>query len=146
MVRSSWILGDCHAYSCRPVSENARWEEPPQEGEPFNYDAVPEKFYFGVESVGNLDPDQIIQQGIKVLQQKLALVIQDATDDGSGQNGTNGHAYDAPRSPDVNMNGGWGPDQGYTTPFGNSGQAQWNGAGAGGTTPYGATPYGQNGY
>ncbi|CAD6505025.1 BgTH12-00524 [Blumeria graminis f. sp. triticale] len=126
-----------------PKSNYASWEEPPQEGEPFDYDAAPERFYFEVEGAGNLEPDQIIQQGIKVLQQKLASVIKDLTEGGDGPNAIGLNGYDAPRSPE-NMNGlGW-QDQGYTTPFGSGGQAgQW---GAGSTTPYGATPYGQNGY
>ncbi|KAF4624132.1 hypothetical protein G7Y89_g14040 [Cudoniella acicularis] len=126
-----------------PKSKYADWEEPAQEGEPFDYDAVPEKFYFEVESIGNLEPDAVIQQGIKVLQQKLAAVIQDLTEGDSNTNGMNdGYTGGAPRSPDVNMNGGGWQDQGYTTPFGNGNQSAW---GAGGTTPYGATPYGQNG-
>lgn len=133
----------------RPKSKYADWEEPEQEGEVFNYDAVPSKFYFEVESVGNLDPDAIIQQGIKVMQTKLASVIQELTEGDEGANGVNGHGYeDGPRSPDVNMNGGqnWGEDAaGYSTPYGNgAGAGQW-GAGAGAATPYGATPYGQNG-
>ena len=127
----------------RPKSKYAEWEEPPQEGEPFDFDAAPERFYFEVESAGNLEPDAIIQQGIKVLQQKLAAVIRDLTDGEAQTNGINGGGFDAPRSPDMNMNGQW-QDPGYTTPYGNGGQANtWNNAGA--ATPYGATPYGQNG-
>lgn len=92
-----------------------------------------------------MEPDVIIQQGIKVLQQKLAAVIKDLTESGDPANGVNGHGYDAPRSPeDVGMAGAWGQDQGYTTPFGNGNGTQepqqpWGG----GATPYGATPYGQ---
>lgn len=130
-------------FLCRPKSKYADWEEPPQEGEPFDYDAVPTRFYFEVESVGNLEPDAIIQQGIKVLQQKLAAVIQDL----SGAEG----GYDGPRSPDVMMGGAvqqpWQQDQGFATPYGNAGaggNAGWNGNN-GAATPYGATPYGQNG-
>jgi len=130
-----------------PKSKYAAWEDPPQEGEAFNYDAVPERFYFEVESVGNLEPDAIIQQGIKVLQQKLAEVIQDLTEGEGTTNGMNGivsgGGFDAPRSPEVGTNGqGW-QDQGYTTPYGNGGDASTWGGGA--ATPYGATPYGQNG-
>ncbi|RDW75611.1 hypothetical protein BP5796_06432 [Coleophoma crateriformis] len=120
-------------------SKYAEWEEPQQEGEPFDFDAVPDKFYFEVESVGNLEPDAIIQQGIKVLQQKLAAVIQDLTEGDANGNGLNG-GYDGPRSPDIAP--AW-QDQGYTTPYGNGGQASAWGGGA--ATPYGATPYGQNG-
>jgi len=76
------------------------------------------------------------------LQQKLALVIQDLTD-GDGQTNGGDH-YDAPRSPDMGMNGQPWQNEGYTTPFGNAGAAggQWN---QGSTTPFGATPYGTNG-
>jgi DNA-directed RNA polymerase II subunit RPB3 len=132
----------CADFATRPLSKYAEWEEPPQEGEPFDFDAVPERFYFEVESAGNLEPDAIIQQGIKVLQQKLAAVIRDLSgEDESTSNGVNG--YDAPRSPDVGMNAAW-QDPGYTTPFANGGgTSQWNPAGA--STPYGATPYGQAG-
>lgn len=126
----------------RPLSKYAEWEDPPQEGEPFDFDAVPERFYFEVESAGNLEPDAIIQQGIKVLQQKLAAVIQDLTDGEAETNGING--FDAPRSPDINMNGQW-QDQGYTTPYGNGADQTNTWGNAGAATPYGATPYGQNG-
>ena len=136
--------------SARPKSKYCDWEEPPQEGEPFDFDAVPSRFYFEVESVGNLEPDAIIQQGIKVLQQKLASVIQELAGGDAG-------GYDGPRSPDMDMGMGgavqqpWGQqDQGFTTPYGGSGAGggAWGGgggAGNGSTTPYGATPYGQNG-
>ncbi|TVY17810.1 DNA-directed RNA polymerase II subunit RPB3 [Lachnellula arida] len=129
-----------------PKSKYADWEEPPQEGEPFDYDAVPERFYFEVESVGNLEPDAIIQQGIKVLQQKLASVIQTVTEgEGGDTNGMNGadDYNNGPRSPDTGMNGsGWQGDAGYTTPgYGGGNASTW---GAGAATPYGATPYGQN--
>ena len=127
----------------RPKSKNAAWEEAPLEGAAFNYNAQPEVFYFEVESIGNLEPDAVIQQGIKVMQQKLAAVIQElAGDEGRGGGG---EEYE-PRSP-TGMNGGTGGDYamegGYTTPYGNGGGASaWGG---GGQTPYGATPYGQNG-
>ncbi|KAK4122958.1 insert subdomain of RNA polymerase alpha subunit [Parathielavia appendiculata] len=119
-----------------PPSEYAAWEEPPQEGEPFDYDAVPNRFYFNVESAGNLSPDTIVSEGIKVLQQKLAGLIHELADEGG--NSMNGD-YNGPRSPEY----GTGADGfgGYTTPFGNAGnQSSWGGAG--GTTPYGTTPYG----
>ncbi|KAJ4307194.1 RNA polymerase II subunit 3 [Collariella sp. IMI 366227] len=72
-----------------PPSEYAEWEEPPQEGEPFDYDAVPNRFYFNVESAGNLAPDVIVSEGIKVLQQKLAGLIHELTE-GEGGDGMNG--------------------------------------------------------
>lgn len=96
--------------------------------------------------MGNLEPDAIIQQGIKVLQQKLALVLQTVTEgEGGDANGMNGadDYNNGPRSPDTGMNGsGWQADAGYTTPgYGGGNASTW---GAGAATPYGATPYGQN--
>ncbi|KAK4242111.1 DNA-directed RNA polymerase [Achaetomium macrosporum] len=120
-----------------PPSEYAEWEEPPQEGEPFDYDAVPNRFYFNVESAGSLPPDVIVSEGIKVIQQKLAGLIHELSE-GDGGDGMNGD-YGGPRSPEYATGAdGFG---GYTTPFGNGGnQSSWGGAG--GTTPYGTTPYG----
>ena len=128
-----------HTYS-RPKSKNAEWEDPPVEGAPFDYHAKPETFYFDVESVGNLEPDIVVQQGIKVLQQKLAAVIQELTGDESGR-GADGYE---PKSPTTGTGGpDYGMDHGFTTPFGGGGGASaWGGA----ATPYGATPYGQSGW
>jgi len=124
----------------RPKSKNAAWEEAPIEGANFNYDATPGVFYFDVESIGNLEPDAVIQQAIKVMQQKLAAVIQElAGDEGRG----GGDEYE-PRSPS-GMNGvattDYAMDDGYRTAYGNGGNSS---AWGGGQTPYGATPYGQN--
>jgi len=124
-----------------PKSKYAAWEDPPQEGEPFDYDAVPSRFYFEVESVGNLESDTVIQQGIKVLQQKLATVIQDLTEGDGMANGIVDVDNFGPRSPENGLNGGGWEDQGYTTPYGNGGQGSTWVQGA--ATPYGATPYGQ---
>lgn len=76
-----------------------------------------------------------------MLQQKLAMVISDLTDGAGGANG-----YDqGPHSPEpMDVNGSnWQPE-GYATPYGNGGGGggQWS---QGAATPYGATPYGQNG-
>lgn len=87
-----------------------------------------------MESVGNLEPDAIIQQGIAVMQTKLAGLIHHLSDgDASGD-------YAGPRSPEYNGGDGWGQDQGFTTPYENGGYG-----GAGGTTPFGTTPFGQPG-
>lgn len=121
----------------RPPSEYADWEEPPQEGEPFDYDAVPNRFYFNVETAGAIPPQEIISEGIKVLQTKLAGLIHELSEDGDGD-------YSGPRSPEYGGggDGGW-QDPGYTTPYGNN-QSSWSGPG-GGTTPFGQTPYGGSG-
>lgn len=108
----------------------------PAEDEPFNYDAVPQRFFMDVETVGGLDPDQIVNRGIKGLQQKLAEVIHEL--DG----GDNANVDFGAQSPTLN-GGGFGNDAGYTTPgYGGGGSVWGPGATAGGTTPYGATPYG----
>ena len=131
-----------------PKTKNAAWEEAPQEGEPFQYDAEPKGFYFEVESVGLLEPDAVVQQAIKVMQQKLAKVIQELTGDGGeGRGGMNGEAGGGTGlSPDgIHGTGDGYMDQGYTTPYVNGGGAStWGGGG--GATPFGATPYGQNGW
>ena len=124
----------------RPKSKNTDWEDGPMEGAPFDHSAVPNTFYFDVESIGNLEPDTIVQQGIKVLQQKLAAVLQDLTgDDGAAVRGNDDYE---PRSPGMNgTNGGdYAMEHGFTTPYGGGGGTS---AWGGGATPYGATPYGQ---
>jgi DNA-directed RNA polymerase II subunit RPB3 len=108
----------------------------------FDIHAKPSAFYYDVESVGSLDPDNIIQQGIKALQQKLAAVIQELTEDSNnGDAGARGDDYE-PRSPGVG-DGAYQNDAqglgGFQTPFqGGGGASAWGG----GATPYGATPYG----
>ncbi|KAF2866114.1 DNA-directed RNA polymerase [Massariosphaeria phaeospora] len=112
----------------------------PTEDEAFNYDAVPSRFFFDVETVGGLDPDQIVAEGIKTLQRKLAGVIQQLQGGGDGADGAD---FGGAQSPTLNGGYGAAPDQGYTTPYGGNASV-WGGANAaaGGTTPYGATPYG----
>lgn len=75
------------------------------------------------------------------MQQKLALVIQELS--GDDRNG-DADGFGGPRSPDGMQAGGdYGLNQGYTTPFGDTGGQTMYG---GGTTPFGATPYGQSGW
>lgn len=136
-----------------PKSKYAEWEEPAQEGEPFDYDAVPGRFYFELESAGNMEPDVVVQEGIKVLQQKLAGIIAGlgaetaGLDGGMDMGGMNGGEDYVPQSPAGYPAGGGdhfggGDFGGSTTPFGDVGDAAAGGWNAGGTTPYGATPYG----
>lgn len=89
---------------------------------------MPAKFYYEVESAGNLEPDAIIQQGISVMQQKLASLIH-----GLNEGDNVGGDYDGPRSPEFGGGDGWGQDQGFTTPY------------AGSATPFGTTPFGNPG-
>lgn len=43
-----------------PLSPNAVEEEPPREDAPFDYNAVPEQFYFSVETDGSLTAKEVI--------------------------------------------------------------------------------------
>ncbi|KAL7624022.1 RNA polymerase II subunit 3 [Parahypoxylon ruwenzoriense] len=118
-----------------PKSKYADWEEPPKTED---VDAKPSNFFFEVESIGNIEPDDIILEGVKELQRKLAGLIH-GLGESDGMNGD----YDGPRSPDA-MDGGSGwQDQGYTTPYGNAGSTSTWGGGA--ATAYGTTPYGNSG-
>ena len=123
----------------RPKSEYAEWEDPPAEGEPFDYDAVPSRFYFQVESAGNIEPDGIVQEGIKELQRKLAALIHGLGESDAMMAGD----YEGPRSPDMDAGANaWQADGGYTTPYANAGATS---AWGGGATAYGTTPYGNSG-
>ncbi|KAJ3470287.1 hypothetical protein MRS44_000386 [Fusarium solani] len=70
-----WFENDTDPEVEWPKSKYAQWEDPPQEGEPFDYDAVPNRFYFEVETSGSMEPDQIVQSGIRVLQQKIGGLL-----------------------------------------------------------------------
>ncbi len=43
-----------------PLSRNAEEEEPVGDDEPFDFNAKPEKFYFNVETVGSVTPEEVI--------------------------------------------------------------------------------------
>lgn len=45
-----------------PLSHNAKEELPPAPGEAFDYTAVPERFYFDVETIGALPPREVVQR------------------------------------------------------------------------------------
>ncbi|THC90291.1 hypothetical protein EYZ11_010246 [Aspergillus tanneri] len=128
-----------------PVSQNAAWEHAAPPDQPFDYDAQPNNFYLDVESIGNLDPDTIIQQGITVLQRKLASVISSLSGSGDGdRNGMIGVEDEdmmGVRSPDA-YEPPEGIDGGFTA-YANGSTSAW---GASAATPYGATPYGGGGY
>ena len=128
-----------------PVDQkNASWEsEDTAADAAFDPDATPGAFFFDVEGVGTLDPDQIVQEGIKVLQNKLAAVIQGL---GGGAEEANGDGAAGRATPfaqepayDGNQTSYGGYAAGASTTYGGVG---------GGATSYG-TPYGapgQNGY
>jgi DNA-directed RNA polymerase II subunit RPB3 len=158
---SLWHEGD-DAKAEWPESKNREWEDPPQEGERFDYEAEPTQFYINLEVTGVMPPDQVLHSGIATLQQKLAGVIQQlstTTDTGHEING--GAAGDgAMTPPDMNGGetaygsrtpaygqqtayGGTTPAYGQTTAYGGQTPAYGAGSvygGVGGATPYGSRP------
>lgn len=42
------------------MSENAKEEEAPKENEAFDYTAIPKRFYFEVETVGSVSPQEVV--------------------------------------------------------------------------------------
>ena len=132
----------------RPKSKYAEWEDPPQEGEPFDYNATANRFYFEVETSGNMEPDQIVQGGIRALQQKIGGLLQGL--DPKKYGGEDTDAYDGPRSPNMNIDGS-GTAYGGFTSYGGGATAYGGGATAyggdqtaygGGGTAYGGGSYG----
>jgi len=116
-----------------PVDErNASWEgEESAADATFDPDAVPSAFFFDVEGVGTLEPDEIVRGGIDVLQKKLAEIIKVL-------GGAEAGAADG-------VNGGGQTPEAYEPAPPNGAYTAYGGALRGGATPYGATPYGQNG-
>lgn len=101
-----------YANYARPKSENAKWESAPAPDQPFDPDATPADFYFDVESVGNLDPDVIVKQGIKVLQEKIATIIKELGGGGEGDR-ANGDRDDMMMNGNADMGYGGARDMGY---------------------------------
>lgn len=95
-----------------------------------------------MESVGSLPPDEILRQGVKYLQEKLASVIQGVAKSApaGGVNGGNvdvggmDGGYGGARSPDMADAGGDHFDPGYTTPYAGAGGGM---GGVGANTPFG---------
>jgi DNA-directed RNA polymerase II subunit RPB3 len=112
-----------------PIDErNATWEGDEAAADAtFDPDAVPSAFFFDVEGVGTLEPDDIVRGGIEVIQKKLAETIRvlGGLDVAGGMNGV--------QSPDPYEPA---PANGAYTSYGP----------VGGATPYGATPYGAGNY
>lgn len=123
-----------------PLTGNADWEDPPQDGQRFEYEAEPDSFYINLEGTGVMPPDSVMHNGIRTLQEKLANVIKGLSDEGDAgvPNGMGGGV-----SPmDGVMNGG-GTAYGGTA-YGGGMSAYGGGGGqsayGGFATPYGARP------
>jgi len=57
-----------------PLSDNAQHEIEPKPDEPFDFQAVPSKFYFEFETVGSLASDEVALMGLNTLIAKLAML------------------------------------------------------------------------
>jgi len=54
-----------------PLTENASEEPEPVEGEPFDYNAVPNKFYYKFETTGSMEAKEVVLSSLDILQAKL---------------------------------------------------------------------------
>lgn len=102
-------------------ARNAAWDpDDAATDAPFDPDAQPNAFFFDLEATGVLDPLEIVDEGVTVLQNKLAEVIKGLTDTDQRMGGASPDGYE-PAPAD-----GYGYDSSRT--------------------PYGATAYGNTGY
>jgi hypothetical protein len=57
-----------------PLSENAKEEEPPRDGEAFDFNAQPRKFYLEAETDGSLSPREVIMK-VRLLVSRLFTIL-----------------------------------------------------------------------
>lgn len=74
-----------------PKSANCEWEEAPDADAAFDYRAKPSNFYFDIETVGNLPPNDVFIKSLETLQLKLAGISvelnKDNVESSAAQNG-----------------------------------------------------------
>ena len=61
-----------------PLSDNAKEEEAPRENEPFDYSAIAKRFYFEVETVGSVSPQEVVLK-VRVHSDRNSFVYQSRT-------------------------------------------------------------------
>ncbi|KAI9190377.1 RNA polymerase II subunit 3 [Blastocladiella emersonii ATCC 22665] len=109
-----------------PKSKNAELEDPPRDGEPFDFNAEPTKFYMGIESVGSLPPEVIFSEAINILQAKLAGILVELGKHDNPMVADSAAAaatgYDGGYGAGTGYTGGRAYDGGYTAP----GSSQWS--------------------
>ncbi|WVQ99829.1 hypothetical protein IAU59_006972 [Kwoniella sp. CBS 9459] len=122
-----------------PLSSNAVFETPPDPSAPFDYNAVPQTFYYTAESVNSIPVRSIVEQGLDLLVENLASVIlavqketgvdEDEGENGDGQGGEAGFV-----EPDFGAGNGAGQMDGYGAPqgYGDYEGAYGGGGGGGG--------------
>lgn len=92
-----------------PLTSNAEWEEAPLPGEPFDYMAKPNRYYFNVETTGVLGPERVFEKACDELQQKIATVIFELNKLDSNNNSNNNNNAN---SNNFGRNDGGYPDEG----------------------------------
>lgn len=111
-----------------PKSRNCDWEEAPDPEARFDYKAKPNTFYFDVETVGNLPPNEVVVRAIETLQNKLGALSMELNSEGVEGN-------DAA----VTASGGF-------TTYGRTDYGGGTNYGGSGATEGGQTPYGDSGF
>jgi len=125
-----------------PLSHNAKEELAPGDDDPFDYTAQPERFYMDAETVGSLNPKEVVQRGLAELQKNLgslvhALTTSNTADD-SNQDGVIEDSTAQPNGfPPTTMYTGPAPS---TNPWGSSpsllpANSIWSGVGGASSSP-----------
>ncbi|KAG5651770.1 hypothetical protein H0H81_007523 [Sphagnurus paluster] len=157
-----------------PLGPNAQEEEPPRDGEPFDFNAQPRTFYFDVETDGSLGPQEVVMKGLAELQTKLANLILGLKSQPeldmltSADPHSNGHATTdtwggdggggaAGWGPAAGGGGGWGASSparggastggwGSASPANSGGGSSWGGGGAASSQGWGSPNQQANGW
>lgn len=109
-----------------PKLANCEWEEVPDPEAPFDYKAQASNFYFDVETVGNLGPNEVIVRAIETLQLKLAGVAVELNKHTvEGSNATSGAFTTYGRNEYDGESPGMGNNLPYDSGFG-AGGANWS--------------------
>lgn len=135
-----------------PISENGRFEKKPEDNDPFPFNEKPSRFYYDVEAVGQLKPEDIVLKGLDALILQMGQLRQgilDLTNQGNEgqQAGEGAHMdgvmMDGTGAPAFGVgDGGYGGQIAYGGPYPNAAPAP----AAGGYGGYAASPRGPGGY
>ncbi|KAJ1961710.1 RNA polymerase II subunit 3 [Dipsacomyces acuminosporus] len=77
-----------------PLSKNAEEEQKNDPDVPFDYKAEPTQFYFNVETVGSLKPQNVVIMATRILQEKLGTLLLALEEDQNQDNVANGDEGD----------------------------------------------------
>ncbi|GJN90179.1 hypothetical protein Rhopal_003178-T1 [Rhodotorula paludigena] len=131
-----------------PVSENGKYEKKPEDTDAFPFNEKPSRFYYDVEAVGQLKPEDIVLKGLDALILQIGQLRQgllDLTNQGE-QHAHPGQMMDGMEQPGGGAfgvgDGGYGGPNAYGGAYGGGAGAPPPGGGAYGYGG-GATPAGQ---